>query len=510
MDPITFLPLIISFIIACTTYVFFFWVFSKNPQHKNLPPGPPPYPIIGNILDLGITKFHQSLNNLSKTYGPIMSLKIGTISTIVISSANTAKEAFRKNDQAFASRLVPQSVQALDHHKASVIFTPSSNLKWKTLRKLCTTNVFSPQFLDSTEGLREKKLLELLGFLQERCRNSGEAIDIGETVFTTVLNSASNTFFSVDLADRCSDSSHKFRDIIWSVLAEASKYNIADYFPVLSLFDPQGAKRRMRKYYRELLTVFESIIEERIHKVDSVSDNHDDVLESFLCLNKDNSEFTRHDMSHLFLDLFVAGVDSTASTIQWAMAELLHNPEKMIKTKKELQQFLTKEQQFLKASDISKLPYLQAIIKETLRLHPAAPVLVHKSEVEAQTCGFTVPKDTLVLINLWALGRDPSVWPDPNVFLPERFLEGENSQRDFRGNNNDCEFIPFGVGRRMCPGIPFAYRVAHTVLALLLQHFDLKIENGRNHEDMDMEEAFGITLHKINGLRVIPTPIKLE
>lgn len=210
--------------------------------------------------------------------------------------------------------------------------------------------------------------------------------------------------------------------------------------------------------------------------------------------------------------MFIAGVDTTASTIQLAMAELLHNPEKMMKTKKELQQCLSKDQKLLKTKDISKLPYLQAIIKETLRLHPAAPILFHKSEVETQTCGFTVPKGTLILVNVWALGREPSVWPSANVFLPERFLDdGDDERKCIGSNNNDYGFIPFGVGRRMCPGAPFAHRVAHTVLALLLQHFDWKLEeDGQNHEDMDMEEAFGVTLHKVKGLRLISTPIEID
>jgi cytochrome P450 len=194
----------------------------------------------------------------------------------------------------------------------------------------------------------------------------------------------------------------------------------------------------------------------------------------------------------------VAGTDTTSATVEWAMAELLQNPKKLKKARKELQQVINKDED-PKDLDINKLPYLQAVVKETLRLHPSAPILVHKSISDVDLCGFKVPKDTQVLVNVWSMGRDSSIWTDPNVFLPERFLEcGEV----FRGE--DFGFIPFGAGRRMCPGVPFAHRVVHTMLATLLYHFDWKLPNGEKIEDMDMTEKFGITLHKVKPLMVIP------
>ncbi|GAU45028.1 hypothetical protein TSUD_94630 [Trifolium subterraneum] len=200
----------------------------------------------------------------------------------------------------------------------------------------------------------------------------------------------------------------------------------------------------------------------------------------------------------MWQDLFVAGTDTTSTTIEWAMAELLQNPEKLKKTRNELQQVIKKDEE-PKDSDINKLPYLQAVVKETLRLHPTAPILVRQSRSEVDLCGFKVPKDTLVLVNVWSMGRDSSIWTDPNLFLPERFLE---SGEDFIGE--DLGFIPFGAGRRMCSGVPFAHRVVHTMLATLLYHFDWKLADGGKIEDMDMTEKFGTTLHKVKPLMVIP------
>ncbi|KAF7844707.1 geraniol 8-hydroxylase-like [Senna tora] len=448
----TLLSLIISFLFA-STYTLFFFIFHTPKNHQTLlPPGPPSYPIIGNIFQLNTQKLHQSLTNLSTTYGPIMTIKIGTITTIVISSPTLAKEALRKHDHALATRFVPHAVQALGHHESSVIFLPVSSPRWRTLRKFCATKIFSPHKIIRAEKVMEK----MLGFVRE-CGFKGEAIDVGEAAFTTVLNALSNAFFSVDLAGYRSDCSHEFREVISCVTLEASKPNVADYLTFLRWFDPQGAMRRMRKYYEKLFRVFEGIVEERIlqKKVGS---------------------------------------------------ELLHNPEKMNKAKEEIQQVFTKHQELIKDSDISKLPYLQAIIKETLRMHPAAPILVHKSEAEVEISGFRVPKEAQVLINVWAMGRDPSIWASPDVFLPERFMESSD-ERDFKGNI-DFGFIPFGAGRRVCPGIPLAFRVIHTMVALLLHHFDWKLEDGQKPEDMDMREAYGITLYKVQGLRAMAIPIK--
>ncbi|KAL9303281.1 hypothetical protein ACSQ67_020544 [Phaseolus vulgaris] len=296
MENMTFIQLI-TFVYICI-HILVFSLSSKSIKYPKLPPGPPSYPIIGNILQLWPSKLHQTLHKLSKTYGPIMTVKIGTITTVVISSPTIAKEALQKKDQALASRFIPESVQALSHDESSLVFLPVST-KWKTLRKVCATKIFCIQQLDSTQALRQRKMKDLVDYLHECCEK-GHAIDIGETAFTTVLNAISNTLFSLDLASYSSGISQKFRSVISSVLAEASKPNIADYYPIFRRLDPQRAQRRMKSYYRTLLDTFDCIVEERIQRSDSIDEN--DVLDSFLdIIRRENSELTRHDLLHLFL-----------------------------------------------------------------------------------------------------------------------------------------------------------------------------------------------------------------
>ncbi|KAL4395249.1 hypothetical protein AHAS_Ahas02G0233100 [Arachis hypogaea] len=408
-----------------------------------MPPGPYPYPIIGNILELG-QKPHQSLFNLSKIYGPLMTLKLGSLNAIVISSPEIAKEALTKHDLAFSNREVPDITRALDHHKVSLVWSPICD-HWRTLRKLCATNIFSPQKLESTSTLRHKKVQELVDFLRT-CSSRSEAIDIGEVVFTTIMNSLSNTLFSMDFAQYGSrdDGFQNFKGTVESIMVDSGKANVADLFPLLRFLDPQGIRKRGDE------------------------------------------------------DLFVAGIETTTSTIEWAMTELVHNPKKMARVKEELLQVLGKDGK-PHESNISEFHYLNAIVKETFRLHPPVPFLHHKSKSMVEICGFKIPKDTQVLINLWAIGRNSSTWSDPNSFVPERFLESKMDVKGF-----DFGLIPFGAGRRMCPALPLAHRTVHFILASLLHYFDWKIVNGMKPQELDMSERYGLTIRKAQPLNLIP------
>jgi cytochrome P450 len=184
------------------------------------------------------------------------------------------------------------------------------------------------------------------------------------------------------------------------------------------------------------------------------------------------------------------------------MAELLHNPEALSKAKTELEQVIGKGNP-MEESDIARLPYLQAVVKETFRLHPVAPFLLpRKAEADVEIKGYVIPKGAQVLVNAWAIGRDPSSWEKANSFMPERFL---GSEIDFKGRN--FELIPFGGGRRICPGLLLAIRMLHLMLGSLIHTFDWKLEGGVKREDMNMEDKFGLTLQIAHPLRAVPIPL---
>ncbi|KAI3985300.1 hypothetical protein MKX01_033614 [Papaver californicum] len=492
-----YLNLLLLTVLSC----IFFKLVIDSVAKRNLPPGPYPLPIIGNILKLG-KKPHESLTQLGKVYGPLMSLKLGSLTTVVISSPTIAKEVLQIHDQSFSSRTLLDAVTALDNHKYSMIWLPVSP-QWRSLRKLANSHLFTTQKLDSNQNLRKQKLDELVSFVH-RHASSGSAVDISQAAFTTVLNLISNSFFTMDLADYNSDSGSTFKNTIRAIMWDAGKPNVSDYFPVLRFMDLQGIKRRIENHLRVLDEIFDKIIDQKLLVFQSGEGNSSksgDLLDVILDPSHENGiQLQRHEIKALLKDFFVAGTDTSSSTVEWAMAELLHDPSKMTKAQQEISNIIGRERP-IDESDIVRLPYLQAIVKETLRLHPPAPFLVpHKAVVDVEMHNFVVPKDAQVLVNVWAMGRDPTIWRDPISFNPERFLD---SKVEYRGQ--DFELIPFGSGRRSCPGLPLAHRMVHLIVGLLLQSFDWKLENGMKPEDLDMEEELGFTLAKATGLRAIPT-----
>jgi len=278
--------LLISFCWACLHVLNASVLLRRKSGCTVLPPGPRQLPIIGNILALG-DKPHRTLAKLSQTYGPLMTLKLGRITTIVISSPNIAKEALQKHDQALSSRTVPDALRV--HHRNSILWLPAST-HWKFLRKLTATQMFTSQRLDASQALRGKKAQEMLEYVHENC-NNGHAVDIRRSVFTTSLNLISNTFFSLDIANYNSDLSQEFSDLVVGVTEQIGKPNIADYFPILRLVDPQGVRRKTNNYLKRLTQIFDSIINERTRPRSSsvASKASHDILDALLILAKENN-----------------------------------------------------------------------------------------------------------------------------------------------------------------------------------------------------------------------------
>ena len=185
------------------------------------------------------------------------------------------------------------------------------------------------------------------------------------------------------------------------------------------------------------------------------------------------------------------------------MTELVRNPDVMSKAKQELEQMISKGNNPIEEADIGKLPYLQAIVKETLRLHQPVPFLLPpKAGKDMDIGGYTIPKDAKVLVNMWTICRDPTLWDNPTMFSPDRFL---GSDIDVKGRN--FELAPYGAGRRICPGLSLANRMLLLMLGSLINSFDWKLGHDIETQDMDMDDKFGITLQKAQPLRIVPLKI---
>ncbi|KAK3431729.1 hypothetical protein EUGRSUZ_E03685 [Eucalyptus grandis] len=427
----------------------------QRARPSNLPPGPRPLPIIGNLLELGDLP-HRSLAKLARTYGPIIKLELGFVTTVVVSSPMLAKEILQTHDAVFSNRTVPNSITAHDHDKLGLPWLPVSPL-FRNLKKVYNLHIFSSKKLDLNQHLRSKKVQELVAFVR-KCADAGEAVNIGEAAFRTSLNA----------------------------------------------IDPHGSKRHLEALIQKLFDFFDGVIQRRLQlRTEKGCVRCNDVLDYLLDLIEDKNETLDISLvKHLFLDTITGGSETTSSTLEWAMTELLRNPEKLSRTQAELHQVIGKGKT-IEEVDISRLPYLEAVLKETFRLHPIAPLLLpRKSGEDFPIGGFTIPKGAQVYINVFAIGRDPSTWDDPDKFVPDRFL---GSDIDFRGQN--LELVPFGGGRRICPGLPLAARMLRLMLGSLINIFNWKLEDGVIPENMNMEEKFGLAVQKAQSLKAVPIPI---
>ncbi|GMI96212.1 cytochrome P450, family 76, subfamily C, polypeptide 7 [Hibiscus trionum] len=267
---------------------------SKSSDQSKLPPGPRRLPVFGNLFDLG-DKPHRSLAKLAHIHGPVMSLKLGSLFTVVVSSEAVAKDILQKQDLVFSNRTVVDAVRASRHNEVSLAWIPVSPL-WRTLRKVCNTHIFSNQKLDGNQYLRRNKIRQLIANVGKSCLE-GEAINIGQAAFDTSINLLSNTIFSMDLIDPNSSIAQEFRETICGVMAEAGKPNLADCFPLLRKIDPQGVRRRLTVHFDKLLNLFEKMFDERFHSRKSSND----VLDTFDIVKDGTAKLNKTHVTHLLL-----------------------------------------------------------------------------------------------------------------------------------------------------------------------------------------------------------------
>ncbi|EXC33897.1 Cytochrome P450 76A2 [Morus notabilis] len=480
-----------------------------------LPPGPRWWPVVGNIFQLDRTP-HKSFVKLAQTHGPIMTLWLGSMSTVVISSHEVAREMFKNHDMVLAGRKIYEAMKGEQSNEGSLI-TAQYGPHWRMLRRLCTTEFFVTSRLDAMQGVRARCIDRMVNFIDDASAHGTSPVDVGRFFFLMSFNLIGNLMFSKDLLDPKSERGAKFFFHAGKVMELAGKPNVADFLPVLRWIDPQGIRRKTQFHVERAFEIAGGFIKERtestkneqkVVETNDKKDEREDFLDVLLEFRgngvEEPSKFSSRTINVIVFEMFTAGTDTTTSTLEWAMAELLHNPKTLNKVQSELRRTVGPNKK-LDESDIENLPYLKAVIKETLRLHPPLPFLVpHMAMDSCKMLGYYIPKETQILVNVWAIGRDPKTWENPLEFKPERFL-GPNMV-DFKGHN--FEFIPFGSGRRMCPAVPLASRVLPLALGSLLLSFDWVLAEGLMPDDMDMTERMGITLRKAVPLKVLPIPFK--
>ncbi|KVI04739.1 cytochrome P450 [Cynara cardunculus var. scolymus] len=447
---------------------------------KNLPPGPPKWPIIGNLHQLG-EKPHVTVTKFAKEYGPLISLHLGKQLLVVATSPEAAMGILKTQDRVLSSRIAPSAFNHASLLPYSLIWS-ECNERWKTLRTICRAEMFSNKAIESHSRLREEKVGDMLDFLRSK---QGQMVNIGEVVYTTVFNSISGILFSKDLLDLKDENEAcgGLKKSLEKVLEHLGKTDLSDFYPIFRSLDLQGISKGFTKHSKELFSIWEVMIKERRSQIASSTWSSEDAR-SFLDRLIEN-EFSDSQINQLLNELFIAGTDTTTTTLEWAMAELLRNKEARSKLEQELRKEINYDK--ITESQISKLSYLQACIKETLRLHAPGPFLIpHRAFQTCEVMGYTIPENTELFINIWGISRDPKIWDDPLSFKPERFL---GANLDFI--SQDFKFIPFGAGRRMCPGLPSAIKSIELILATLIHGFNWVLPNGEDLTKLDMNDKFG-------------------
>ncbi|XP_027364843.1 cytochrome P450 76A1-like [Abrus precatorius] len=471
-----------------------------------LPPGPRCWPVVGNIFQLGWSP-HESFAKLARKHGPIMTLWLGSMCTVVISSSEVARQMFKNNDVVLAGRKIYEAMKG-EHGTEGSLITSQYSTHWRMLRRLCTTEFFVTSRLDAMQSVRAKCIQRMIHLIEDASESGSCGVDVGRFFFLMAFNLIGNLIFSKDLLDPEMERGARFYYHAIKVMEYAGKPNVADFLPILKWLDPQGIRRNTQFHVNQAFEIAGCFIKERMENGFGESKETKDFLDVLLGFRGDGVSgpytFSSRTINVVVFEMFTAGTDTTTSTIEWAMAELLHNPRTLKKVQMELRSKIGPDRN-MEEKDIENLPYLKAVIKETLRLHPPLPFLVpHMAMDSCKMFRYTIPKESQVLVNVWAIGRDSKVWDAPLLFWPERFLEPNTV--DYKGHH--FEFIPFGSGRRMCPAMPLASRVLPLVLGSLLHAFDWVLPDGLKPEHMDMTEGMGITLRKAVPLKAIPVPYR--
>ncbi|KAH7520687.1 hypothetical protein FEM48_Zijuj08G0171600 [Ziziphus jujuba var. spinosa] len=329
----------------------------------------------------------------------------------------------------------------------------------------------------------------------------GVAVNLSTRIWSLSYDMSCRMVFGKKFSEKVFDDDRGFMAVALEGMHLLAVPNLADYIPPIARFDVQGLTKRLKKVSKAFDEFFEKIIDEHIQSKDE--DRTKDVVDVMLgFLGSYNSEYRmeRTNIKAVILDLLLASIDATATAIEWALSELIKNQDIMKKVQKELENTFGMER-IVEESDLESLEYLNMVVKETLRLHPAGPLLLPHAAMEDCTInGFHIPKNARIIVNAWAIGRDPNEWNDAEKFMPERFLGGDV---DVRGH--DFKLIPFGSGRRICPGMQLGLTVLRLVVAQLVHCFDWELPNGMSPDELDMKEDFGIAIPRAKHLLAIPT-----
>nr|AFI71898.1 flavonoid 3'-hydroxylase [Paeonia lactiflora] len=500
MTPVTFL--LTNFAVASFVYLLV-----NNGHPHRLPPGPRPWPIVGNLPHLG-PKPHQSLASLARSYGPLMHLRLGSVDVVVAASASVAAQFLKTNDANFVNRPPNSGAKYIAYNYQDLVFAPYGP-RWRLLRKVSSLHLFSGKALDDFRHLRQEEVAVLVHALTSA---SNSLVNLGQLLNVCTTNALARVMLGKrvfgDGSGGVDPKADEFKDMVVEVMVLAGVFNLGDFVPALERFDLQGVATKMKNLHARFDSFLGNILEEHKMNSDGVKQQND-FLSKLISLKDDvdgeGGKLTDIEIKALLLNMFTAGTDTSSSTVEWGIAELIRHPKILAQAQQEIDSVVGRDR-LVTELDLPNLPFLQAVVKETFRLHPSTPLSLPR--MASQSCeinGYYIPKGSTLLVNVWAIARDPNVWAEPLEFRPDRFLPGgEKPNIDIKGN--DFEVIPFGAGRRICAGMSLGLRMVQLLTATLVHAFDWGLPEGQIPEKLQMEEAYGLTLQRAVPLVLYPQP----
>ncbi|CAN1773065.1 3,9-dihydroxypterocarpan 6A-monooxygenase [Linum perenne] len=471
------------------------------------PPSPPALPIVGHLhlIGRGLPKSFQAL---AQTYGPLIQIRMGFSTCVVASNDAVAKQIFKAQDLNFSSRPEFGSSEYFIY-RGSRFVTAQYGEYWRFMKKLSMTRLLSvPQLRLFADVVDDEKVRLVMS--AARCADDGSLFDLSRA-FTKLTN---NTICRMAMSTRCSGidkDAEEIAGLVKTCLQLAGRLSVGDIlgpFHFLDYFSGTGKKLvgALTKYDRIVSRVIKEHEEKALTFEGDLKNGEvwrKDILDILLETCNDPTaeiKLSQNDIKSFLLDIFFAGTDTSSAAMQWAMGELINHPKSFSKLRAEINEIdsIVGSTRLVKESDVPNLPYLRAVVKESLRLHTAAPMIPRECTQDCQVNGFQVKVNTRVLVNAYAIMRDPDTWRDPDKFEPERFLLEE----DCRGDGFGFEFVAFGGGRRGCVGSRHVDVVMHTTVAALVQRFDWRVRDG---EKIDISVALGFTGAMTPPLLCYPT-----